>query len=68
MEKEEKTIYSLGLHQSMELKTDFGGKVEVTRVPGGWVYCFEYSGFRQSPIIFVPLDNEFMVITKPNKK
>jgi hypothetical protein len=67
-EKKEKTVYTLGLHESMEIKTDLGGKVEITRVPGGWVYCFEYPGFRQSPILFVPFDNEYQVITKIKTK
>lgn len=65
MEKEEKkepTIYDLVLHQSMEIKTDVGGKVEITRVPGGWVYCFEYPGYRSSPIVFVPFNNEFQTV------
>lgn len=63
-EKKEKTIYELDLHKSLELKTDVGGKVEITRVPGGWVYCFEYPGFRQSPIIFVPFNNEYQSKSK----
>ena len=50
----EKTVYELELHETLELKTNIGGKIEVTRVPGGWVYAFEYPGFRQSPVVFVP--------------
>jgi len=69
MDKEKTiTVYTLELHDSMEIKTSLGGKVEITRVPGGWIYCFEYPGFRQSPIMFVPFHNEFQTVTKPNKK
>ena len=56
----EKNIYNIGLHETLEIKTNVGGKIEITRVSGGWVYAFEYPGFRQSPIVFVPFDNEFM--------
>jgi len=70
MEKEtkEKTVYTLELHEALEFPGSLGGKIEVTRVPGGWVYCFEYIGIRQSPIVFVPFDKEFTVKTPKNKK
>ena len=55
----EKTIYNIALHETLEIKTNLGGKVEVTRVAGGWVYSFEYPGFRQAPVVFVPFNNEF---------
>lgn len=55
---EEKTIYHLDLHESVSFKTTFGSNVEATRVPGGWIYCLEYPGFRQSPIVFVPFTTE----------
>lgn len=63
-----KSIYELGLHESIAITTNLGGKVEVTRVSGGWIYCYEYPGFRQAPIVFVPFDNEFMSSTKLDKK
>lgn len=71
MEKEkekEKTIYELGLHESLAMKSSLGGVIEITRVPGGWVYTFEYVGFRQSPIVFIPFHNEFMELSNPEKK
>lgn len=52
-EKKEKTIYELELHEGLKLTSNLG-PVEITRVPGGWVYCFDYPGFRQSQIVFVP--------------
>jgi len=58
MEEIKKTIYGLKLHEMLEVKTDVGGKIEITRVPGGWVYAFEYVGFRQSPIVFIPYNEE----------
>ena len=64
-EKIEKTIYELSLHETIEIKGSIGGKFEVTRVPGGWVYAFEYPGFHQSPIVFIPFDKEF--ISPPKK-
>lgn len=67
MEKENKkkeTIYDLELHKTLLVEevvktdsTDDRGvqkKYEVTRVPGGWVYAFEYPGWRQTQIVFVP--------------
>ena len=77
--KKEKTIYTLGMHETLfveepvEIKTESGAmskstkKYEVTRVPGGWVYAFEYPGFRQSPIVFVPWANEVERINKLGK-
>lgn len=65
---EEKTIYELKLHETLEVKTNVGGKIEITRVPGGWIYAFDYPGYRQSPIIFVPftvLEKEIKDIIKP---
>lgn len=69
--KKEKTIYDLMLNEtitiseSIDIVKDNGEKAvvikkyEVTRVPGGWVYAFDYPSFRQSPIVFVPFDPEF---------
>ena len=57
--EKEKTIYDLSLHESISVTNTVGGKVEITRVPGGWVYAFDYPGFRQSPIVFVPFNNDF---------
>jgi len=65
--KKDKTIFDLGLHETMfieeKVTPKFSGDIdtkryEVTRVPGGWVYSFEYPGFRQSPIVFVPFKKE----------
>lgn len=65
-EKKEKSIYDLELHQTLFVEEEvlINGvdkstkKYEVTRVPGGWVYAFEYPGFRQSPIVFVPFRDD----------
>lgn len=67
MEKE-KTIYNLKLHETLvieeEVTNGLGIKsfkgYEITRVAGGWVYAFEFPGFREAPIVFVPFNNEFM--------
>ena len=76
--KKEKTIYELDLHETLTVEEKvtplFDGatdikKYEVTRVPGGWVYSFEYPGFRQSPIVFVPYHSDFKKVgIKSNKK
>lgn len=60
----EKTIWDLKLHETLfvveklplkPMQTEPSEKrYEVTRVPGGWVYSFDYPAFRQSPIVFVP--------------
>ena len=57
MAEKEKTIYDLKLHESLVVQNSLGGNMEVTRVPGGWVYAFEFPGFRQSPLVFVPFTN-----------
>lgn len=54
----EKSVFELVLHETTEITNSVGGKVEITRVPGGWVYCFEYPGFRQSPVVFIPLSDK----------
>ena len=65
-----KSIYKLGLHETLVIEEIFRGvlsdgsdsiskKYEVTRVPGGWVYAFDYPNFRQSPIVFVPFNEEY---------
>ena len=64
MNKEIKTIYELDLHETLSITSNIGGKIEITRVTGGWVYAFDYPGFRQSPIVFVPFGNEFISIKK----
>lgn len=71
MEKKEKTIFDLKLHETLSIEEVIGEteitttsgttkypvikNYEVTRVPGGWVYAFDYPNFKQSPIVFVPL-------------
>lgn len=64
MASKEKTVYSLDLHETLVVKNSVGGNMEITRVPGGWLYALEYPGFRQSPVTFVPFDNGFMQVTK----
>ena len=58
MKEKEKTIYELDLHEALKITTNLG-PIEITRVPGGWVYCFDYPGFRQSHIVFIPFNTEF---------
>ena len=63
VDEKEKTIYDLELHETMtitkEVEPAFTGasntkRFEITRVPGGWVYSFEFPQFRESPVVFVP--------------
>lgn len=65
-ETKTKTIYNLELHETLEVK-HLGSKMEITRVAGGWVYSFDYPGYRTAPLVFVPFDNEFMIIPKKTK-
>ena len=66
-ETKTKTIYDLKLNEGLEVVSSFGGKIEITRVPGGWTYSFEFAGWRQTQVIFVPFNNEFMKIPKAKK-
>lgn len=50
----EKTVYDLALHESLKVKNGVGGDIEITRVPGGWVYAFDYPGIHQCPVVFIP--------------
>jgi len=45
-----KTIYDLGLHETLALDM-----FSVTRVPGGWIYRVAY----KDTLVFVPYSNEF---------
>ena len=66
--EKEKTVYDLKLHETLtvivEKEEGEDKTMEVTRVPGGWVYTFEFPGWRQSPIVFVPFSDEIKKITK----
>jgi len=63
--KEEKTIYDLKLHDSMETK---GGatRFTVTRVPGGWIYENYRLDAGQMTATFVRYHNEFQIKTGSN--
>lgn len=56
----EKSIYELKLHEGLKFKGEFGGDVEVLRVAGGFCYMFDFPGWRQAQVVFVPFSNEFM--------
>jgi len=67
----EKNIYDLKLNE--QIKIEVGkGSAEVTRIPGGWVYAFDYPGYRSSPIVFIPFNDEYKkekkIIKKVTKK
>ena len=49
--KEQKSIYDLKLHESINLPHS----MKVIRVAGGWIYNFYMTG----QVIFVPYNNEF---------
>lgn len=68
MTEKEKTIYDLELHEILVIQTNIGSKIEITKIPGGWIYSFEYPGYRQCMIVFVPFNNEFQKIIKKNGK
>ncbi|HEA46434.1 MAG TPA: hypothetical protein ENH99_01495 [Candidatus Pacearchaeota archaeon] len=67
--EKEKTIYNLELHETLILLIDekdpatekeIEKRIEITRVPGGWVYAFDYPFFRQTSVVFVPFNNQYM--------
>ena len=71
MEKS-KTMYNLGPHETLKIPTTVGGTIEITRVVGGWIYSFDFAGYRQSPIVFVPYTEDALfrnkVIVEEEKK
>jgi hypothetical protein len=59
----EKTIYTIGLNETLFAEMKWGFRTDIMRVPGGWIYQFikrEYNG-RDEYIstCFVPYDNDF---------
>lgn len=56
MNTEEKTIYDLKLHESI----DVGNHTTATRVPGGWIYeHYDVDAGLMYATTFVPWDSEF---------
>ena len=54
--KTEEMIYKLKLHEKIYLQDE---ALTITRVAGGWVYCFSAYSIDQMSCVFVPLNNEF---------
>jgi len=54
--EEEKTIYTLKLHEHVGVGLNCS--YMVTRVPGGWIYQ------DNTAAVFVPFSDEFMEVTK----
>lgn len=54
-------LYSLKLHQIMIVHEGKNVKMYATRVPGGWIYSYEYKTASCGPdhAVFVPYDLEF---------
>lgn len=81
-EKKEKTIYDLEFNETMivdELHMEHDDsvplesrillrRIEVTRVPGGWIYNIEYPRNQQNPVVFIPFNAEFKEPKKNNGK
>ena len=61
-----KSIYELDLHETTQVPNSKLGETDVTRVPGGWLYAWDFGLGRNIIITFVPFNNEFMEQT--NKK
>ena len=59
--KKEKTneIYKLKLHESICIDNACNAKLEIIRVPGGWIYTVYYPGIQNVNSEFIPFDNEF---------
>ena len=66
--EKEKTIYDLELHEILVIQTSIGSKIEITKVANGWIYSFDYPGYRQCATVFVPFDNQYQSPTKKNEK
>lgn len=61
-------IYSMKLHENISVNTTSNDSASIsygiTRVAGGWIYS-TWNNEKQeynSPGVFVPFDNEFMII------
>lgn len=69
-DKKEKTVFELRLHETLVVKREEKlGDMEITRVPGGWVYSFDFPGYRSSPVVFVPLAEHNIISNNiPGKK
>lgn len=55
---EEIDIYNMKLHEQVEI-SDKGFKGCIMRVPGGWIYERDATGYEACTSTFVPFDNEF---------
>lgn len=54
-------IYEMKLHDQINFEDKF---VQVTRVPGGWLYDCYFTDNETSNAVFVPFDNEFQDVVK----
>ncbi len=61
---EGKNIYDLDLHERVMVKSG----IEAVRVPGGWIYIFDFAGYQQAPTLFVPFHNEYQNVPLPAYK
>jgi hypothetical protein len=56
--KSDKSIYELKFHESLSFSDGEHKDINITRVPGGWIYRILDSDFNNT--IFVPFSDEFM--------
>ena len=54
-------IYQMELHEYIEVGDGVYGALSynILRVAGGWIYCHSSNGFKTTPSVFVPFNNEF---------
>lgn len=51
-------IYKMSLHDQFDIQ-DKALTYNIMRVAGGWVYSFDFRGYKTTPTVFVPYNNEF---------
>jgi hypothetical protein len=58
----EKTIYDLGIHESLIVISNQHTEIDVMRVPGGWIYgnLLTYHGVKTYTSTFVPFSKELV--------
>lgn len=66
-ETKRKSIYELDLHESTQVNISKLGETDVTRVPEGWLYAWDFGLGRNIIVTFVPFDDE-MKFLLANKK
>lgn len=50
-------LYNMNVHDQYHVR-DGAFNYSILRVPGGWIYSFDWRGYSEAPCVFVPLTLE----------